>query len=144
MILIYLLLELLYSICASVSIEVPSITFVDLDGDGDQDIFSSGVLNNANDFHFYENEQESNSLDELPNSGFKIFPNPVTSTLFFETLEVGIPNQVEFVNLLGEVIATYDVQGNSVNISGLSAGQYFIRNKQGEILNEDPIIVIAK
>ena len=57
---------------------------------------------------------------------------------------VEIPTQVEFVNLLGEVTATYDVQGNSVNISGLSAGQYFIRNKQGEILNEDPIIVIAK
>jgi predicted extracellular nuclease len=74
----------------------------------------------ASDVSLYVGVKE-NELSKI-----NLFPNPVTSELNIANME-GI-QQIKIANLLGEVVGTYNVSGNStaINVNSLPRGIYFI------------------
>lgn len=127
-------------------IDVPSLTFVDLDGDGDKDIFAGGILNVSNDFQYYENEEITNSLNEPENKSLmiKLYPNPTTTHLIIEGSGLEVFEKVRIENVLGETVKVVELENNIIDVSFLSTGKYFIRSLNGEILNQNGFIVGVK
>ena len=125
------------------NIKTPALKFVDLDGDGDEDIFTGGVLDDSNDFQYYENKQitNSNKRPSKNDNQIKVFPNPVTKTLFIETSKAIEIESLELVNTLGELVLTLNFNAKSIDVSDVNPGQYFLRTKNGIIINTVPVII---
>ncbi|MFC4747274.1 RICIN domain-containing protein [Flavobacterium branchiicola] len=62
--------------------------------------------------------------EELESSVFNIYPNPVSETLFF-TLDI-VGGNLHVIDSQGTVIATQQIKDNSLNVSGLRQGIYFV------------------
>lgn len=123
------------------NIQFPALTFVDLDGDGDQDIFTSGVLNSINDFQYYENAQILSLEDEPSQTQIEVYPNPVSTTLFIENKSSDKIQRIDFVNVLGELVTTVSITDNSIDVTNIPTGQYFLRSETGVVLNAEPILI---
>lgn len=83
----------------------------------------------------YKNENISGcylvSNDEIELSTLKIYPNPVKKTLIIENYSD--ISRVEIYNTIGQLMIKIDAPGNTINVSELPAGAYFItiyRNSQ--------------
>ena len=75
-------------------------------------------------------------ISEQPSQTISIYPNPFSSVLNLWNLE-GM-QQIRITGLLGETIATYPVEGNSMKLSleGIAPGIYFISFCNGNTILE--------
>ncbi|MDI1254734.1 MAG: T9SS type A sorting domain-containing protein [Flavobacterium sp.] len=56
-----------------------------------------------------------------------VFPNPVTDDLFFETGDKSAIKEIKICTVEGKIIYSGKVVNNTVNISFLKSGVYFVR-----------------
>jgi Secretion system C-terminal sorting domain len=77
-------------------------------------------------------------LENIPNVGLnentlakniKLFPNPVTEKLFIEGISEG---NVKVINLVGEMIIEKN-NTNSIDVSSLNSGIYFLQITSGNV-----------
>lgn len=62
--------------------------------------------------------------DEADTNAFNVYPNPAENTLFFTSEMKGI--QVRVFSQTGKLVFKQKITDNSLNVSGLSAGIYFV------------------
>lgn len=108
--------------------DFPTPTCVDIDGDGDQDVFIGEYGAGIN---YYRNEKISTSFVEPKYTTFRTYPNPTSSVL---NLEIS-GNNIETTNLLlyniwGQVVfekeikAPYNKVKEEIDMSSFPAGIY--------------------
>ena len=94
---------------------------VDLDGDGDMDIVTSGFY--GNNFLFFENNNSSTNIGDLTKDNINIYPNPASEIINIES-EYQI-SYIEIIDYLGKIIIKTDNYKN-LNINELNNGMYSI------------------
>ena len=67
------------------------------------------------------------SVKETNTGQMSIYPNPTTGTLYIKSENIRDGDQVTLTDALGRQVATYQVSGNEINISGISQGVYFLQ-----------------
>ena len=93
---------------------------IDLDGDGDLDIITSGFY--GNNFLYFENGSSSTDIDEVLES-IKIFPNPTANSLNISSnLKF---NKIEIIDQLGKVYH-FNNTSNKLILNELVKGIYII------------------
>jgi hypothetical protein len=93
---------------------------IDLDGDGDQDIITSGFY--GNNFLYFENGSSSTDINEVLES-IKIYPNPTTNNL---NIGSNIKfDKIEVIDQLGKYYY-FDNIYKSLNLNKLNKGIYII------------------
>ncbi|WP_343634998.1 SBBP repeat-containing protein [Fluviicola sp.] len=72
-------------------------------------------------------------LESEEQNGLKIYPNPVLENLFIETPE---SVTIQFADISGKIIQTEQLTagGNTISLSKLTAGVYFITSSSGTVL----------
>lgn len=77
-----------------------------------------------------------NAVDEAEETALSLYPNPVSSQLTIEGLEVA---QVEVFNAMGQMVGQY--HQNEINFSGFASGVYFLRvtSSEGQVFFEKVI-----
>ena len=93
---------------------------IDLDGDGDLDIFTSGIEGNT--FLYFENNATSTALSEIEKT-INIFPNPATDIINIES-HLSIQN-IKVTDQLGKIMIEKKYT-NKLNINSLNKGNYII------------------
>ncbi|MDG2139236.1 MAG: FG-GAP-like repeat-containing protein [Flavobacteriales bacterium] len=91
---------------------------IDIDGDGDLDIISSGLEGEM--FMYFENNSGSTSIDELSQS-INIYPNPAAELLNIQT-DYNI-DRIEITDQLGRIVLKTDYY-KKLNINNLNRGTY--------------------
>lgn len=94
---------------------------VDLDGDGDMDIVTSGFY--GNNFLFFENNNSSTNIGDLTKDNINIYPNPASEIINIES-EYQI-SYIEIIDYLGKIIIKTD-NYKTLNINELNKGMYSI------------------
>jgi hypothetical protein len=93
---------------------------IDLDGDGDLDIITSGFY--GNNFLYFENGSSSTDIDEVLES-IKIFPNPTANSLNISSnLKF---DKIEIIDQLGKVYH-FNNTSNKLILNELVKGIYII------------------
>lgn len=77
---------------------------------------------------YYYNSTKSavTSNSQNKTNDFYIYPNPATDCIYF-SIRPEINSNYIIYNLLGEVVAQGDFKGQSVSVSQLTSGTYFIK-----------------
>ncbi len=73
----------------------------------------------------YWSIHQINGLEEYYNQDFKVFPNPATNTVFFNN-DKNMPLKIRLFDASGKIIIDKLISGNSIDISDLDAGVYFM------------------
>ena len=86
------------------------------------------VLNDNSIIQVYEFHYQSKAIgiQEISNSNFEIFPNPVENVLFIKSI-VNSANQFEIYNSEGSLVMKGNLEHEFINVSELSSGVYFIK-----------------
>ncbi len=100
-----------------------SVYAEDLDGDGDMDVLSASFDDDK--IAWYENSCIL-GVNENALSDFSVYPNPTTGVLTVQSKTAIV--QIEIHNLLGQLVLSNTNQ-NTIDISGVSQGIYFIKVK---------------
>jgi hypothetical protein len=106
-------------------------TFVDMDNDGDLDVFAymsrQGDPNSDFNFVYYENLDTTittNTTSLATEDDLTIYPNPTTGILMFNRPMIG---QLRCYNQLGQVFVDKRLLGDMwVDLSALEKGVYFM------------------
>ena len=93
---------------------------IDLDGDGDLDIMTSGV--EGEEFLYFENNSGSTILSEIEKS-INIYPNPATEIINIESKKN--INKIKITDQLGKIILE-KIYSKTLNINNLDKGTYII------------------
>lgn len=84
---------------------------------------------------YYESDAVSVS-EKIAGENIKIFPNPVSNTLYIDYGDMGVTPEVELFSIKGELIQTeFHNNGDGrieLNVSNLVKGFYFLRISDGE------------
>ncbi len=77
-------------------------------------------------------------LDDFNQNQFVLYPNPSNSEVFIKSEEGNLVIKVELYNLLGENVITVNSEVESIDVSHLMSGIYFLRifSKQGTTLKK--------
>ena len=108
-----------------------SIAFADIDGDNDQDIFITGYsfrtgYNSQEISKLYRNSAIVGILETVNEIDFKLYPNPVFNQLSIINNELSIL-KIDIIDVMGKTIKTITENTNSIDVSELSKGTYFIK-----------------
>jgi hypothetical protein len=83
------------------------------------------------------------SVEEQLGSMAKMYPNPTNGTVNFEMLSGIETANVEFINVLGQVVFSAEISnGNSsFDLSHLSAGNYIVRLVSGTQVSNSKLVL---
>jgi hypothetical protein len=81
------------------------------------------------------------SLFENKVNTISIFPNPVKNNLTFKNYDFSSIQEIEVLNISGQLIHTTNLQGNELNVSFLKPGLYFLRIKES---NNEQVLKFIK
>lgn len=75
--------------------------------------------------------QPTIGCEEIEATGFNVYPNPATSTIFVETNDNA---QVDIVDMTGRCVKSFEVTDNvsSINIEDINEGVYFMMIQNGD------------
>jgi len=94
---------------------------IDLDGDGDLDIFTSGYAGEK--FLYFENNSASTIICIETEKSINIYPNPATEIINIESKK--IINKIKITDQLGKIILE-KIYSKTLNINNLDKGTYII------------------
>ena len=113
----------------NIDVETYSSCWVnDLDGDENLDLFVGGDLGGI--FHLEHSESGTLSIkDKIDNHTFKIFPNPTSDIIHISGYDVKGLNQysIELITVLGEQVYFSKNFSQTINVSHLKKGVYFLK-----------------
>lgn len=74
----------------------------------------------------------STGIDDVTQNFLSIYPNPANTVL---NIELNENTHIEIINLLGKTVSTQKLNAgiNSIDVSGLTSGVYFIQTERGVI-----------
>ena len=81
------------------------------------------------------------SIQELPSAAINIYPNPATDIITFNLTSNFNPNTVKLYNLQGQEVYTNQLKANTIDVSTLPSGLYFIELSNGEQLVRKKVFV---
>jgi hypothetical protein len=85
-------------------------------------------VNGEENFKIYKIGNFTSVNDNIENDRILISPNPVQDELRIENYEIGINYNIEIYNVLSEKVLTANIsENNSINVSHLTPGVYFIK-----------------
>ena len=87
-----------------------------------------GLVNGDYNFYKVNINQTSNSIGDIDFDKISIYPNPVVDELIIRNDELSI-NSVEIVDFTGKTVKNQSSVVNSINVSSLSQGVYFLKMK---------------
>lgn len=73
-----------------------------------------------------------NNIDSLNPTSIKLYPNPTTDLLYFDTTGDLSLDKVEVYDTIGKRVLSSQINNNSVDVSQLTAGVYFVKIYSGE------------
>lgn len=81
---------------------------------------------------FTQGSNNNDGVAETTTHSLRLWPNPTSGQC---TIEVGKDTNAELIDLQGRVMATYPLKkgANTIDVSGLSEGLYFIKTTEGAI-----------
>lgn len=98
---------------------------------------------NVNSIHNLTEGTGTMALNEINNSNFKVYPNPVKDILFIENNHK-LNSKFELINPEGKLIQTFDLElnnKNKINISNLQKGIYFYKiTESGKLIDSGKIL----
>ncbi len=94
----------------------------DIDSDGDLDLFGMDLYSRT--IFFHENQLINIGVEESPE--FKIYPNPVSETLFIENLR-GELEEMDIISMDGKRHGLSLGMNSSINVGHLPSGTYLLR-----------------
>jgi Secretion system C-terminal sorting domain len=76
----------------------------------------------------FSNDIYSNptSINELNTNNYSIYPNPTSNQLNIEINEVGV-REINIIDITGKTVKTFTLNFNTINVSDLQKGIYFIK-----------------
>ena len=115
---------------------------VDIDGDGDLDLFV--FLGTADELilQYYENSMISGVENNVLSQAISIYPNPANDVIYIQNDSPFQISKVELISLSGQTMKEVVPNGNAIDVSGLQPGVYFVKlNINGlEIIKRQIII----
>tara|TARA_B100000809_G_scaffold176743_1_gene174193 strand:- start:7515 stop:8903 length:1389 start_codon:yes stop_codon:yes gene_type:complete len=112
------------------------IDAADLDNDGDMDVLSASIIDYK--IAWYENLTILGLEEETSVSEIIFYPNPVKNVLNFNTKNNIIVHKVSVYSALGSLVLENNNPTNSINVSKLFSGFYFVQLKteNGELVKK--------
>lgn len=110
--------------------------------------WSSGLIENfsglnVNSIHNLTEGTGTMAVNEVHNSNFKVYPNPVKDILFIENNNY-LNSKFELINTEGKIIQTFDLElnnKNKINISNLPKGIHFYKiTENGKVIDSGKIL----
>ncbi len=110
----------------NISTYTPSLSFIDIDDDGDLDAFVGsydGVIN------YFRNKTLNVGVSNIENNTFNVYPNPANNEITidlssYENEEV----QISIIDITGKTVSNYNLTNyNRIDVSQLTSGVYFIK-----------------
>jgi hypothetical protein len=118
------------------------IQLVDINGDGDLDIFGTGAFNFTLVRGYYENIALPSSIDVVNQTeqlDLKLFPNPTTGII---NLEAPLTGSLEIFNTLGQVLQTKQLEEEQqLNLNDFENGTYFIKIQTSEGILQEKVVL---
>jgi hypothetical protein len=100
------------------------VSTADIDNDGDMDVLSASYNNSS--FNWYRNSLISTGVNDVANKNFMaVYPNPTTSILTIDIQEK--INVLTIVDITGKSVETFIPTQNTVDVSDLVKGIYFLQ-----------------
>lgn len=93
---------------------------------GDTDLDIATIGNSSDTVDWFENELFTLSSTDLNQEEIKFFPNPTNSMLNIDGIETEI--NVSIFNTLGQEIINTVTENNSIDVSNLSQGMYYLQS----------------
>lgn len=123
-----------------IGISYSSIAFTDIDNDNDQDLMIVGYHTNGDvTTKLYRNMTTSvGVLENINFPNLSIFPNPATSQITINSDL--IIKSIEIMDVMGKTIKTLISSNNTIDISYLTKGIYFLQLQTSEGLVSKKII----
>jgi bilirubin oxidase len=81
-------------------------------------------------------------ISEVQNSAYHVFPNPASDQLNVSSKDNSDIQEIQILNISGELIRSFDKPISQIDISGLSNGLYLLRIKGNEMSETRKFVVI--
>ena len=123
-----------------VEMYLPIPVFVDIDADSDQDCF---IGTYGGQLLYFRNKTFGNSVDDIAENTLKLYPNPTSGIVIFETKAFSNETvKIDITDLSGKAISNYRlVDYNKIDLSDLKAGIYFVKISNSSVSEVSKIIV---
>jgi hypothetical protein len=89
-------------------------------------VWAGSSWDNAEKHLNYWSLHQINGIEDYYNQSFKVFPNPATNTVYINN-DKNMPVKIRLFDANGKVIIDKLISGNSIDISNIDAGIYFLR-----------------
>lgn len=110
----------------NLSMYIPGIAFVDIDNDGDEDAF---IGTYPGQIYYFKNKTVNVGIDVVKETGaLSVYPNPATNEIKIDLSSFNRAElQINIFDITGKVVSVNKMQNNTIDISNLKSGVYFIK-----------------
>jgi len=127
-------------------VELCSVAFSDIDGDGDEDVLITGKTSGSSITKLYRNETWATSIQK-PIAGFSLYPNPASAGKVNLSFEAGNNSTVDIklFDLAGRIISKQEAEARLssilLDVSRLKKGLYIIEVNDGERKSLEKLLI---